>query len=78
MQETGDWIAPRLYGKPWFEKPPLYYWSAALSFKLFGVSETTAGFLHVAGDPGVAGFVRADQAEGGKVVEIAEIEGGED
>ena len=42
MQETGDWITPRLYGKPWFEKPPLYYWSAALSFKLFGVSETTA------------------------------------
>jgi 4-amino-4-deoxy-L-arabinose transferase-like glycosyltransferase len=42
MQETGDWVTPRLYGKPWFEKPPLYYWSAALSFKLFGVSETTA------------------------------------
>ena len=29
MQETGDYITPRLYGKPWFEKPPLYYWSAA-------------------------------------------------
>ena len=42
MQETGDYITPRLYGKPWFEKPPLYYWSAALSFKYFGVSETTA------------------------------------
>jgi 4-amino-4-deoxy-L-arabinose transferase-like glycosyltransferase len=42
MQETGDYITPRLYGKPWFEKPPLYYWSAALSFKFFGVSETSA------------------------------------
>ena len=42
MQETGDYITPRLYGKPWFEKPPLYYWGAALSFKFFGVSETTA------------------------------------
>jgi 4-amino-4-deoxy-L-arabinose transferase-like glycosyltransferase len=42
MAETGDWVTPRLYGKPWFEKPPLYYWSAALSFKLFGVSEVTA------------------------------------
>jgi 4-amino-4-deoxy-L-arabinose transferase-like glycosyltransferase len=42
MQETGDWITPRLYGKPWFEKPPLYYWGAALSFQLFGVSETSA------------------------------------
>jgi 4-amino-4-deoxy-L-arabinose transferase-like glycosyltransferase len=42
MMETGDWVTPRLYGKPWFEKPPLFYWSAALSFKLFGVSEAAA------------------------------------
>ncbi len=42
MVETGDWVTPRLYGKPWFEKPPLYYWGAALSFKLFGVSEAAA------------------------------------
>jgi len=42
MAETGDWVTPRLYGKPWFEKPPLYYWSAALSFKFFGVSEAAA------------------------------------
>ena len=42
MMETGDWVTPRLYGKAWFEKPPLYYWGAALSFKLFGVSEATA------------------------------------
>lgn len=42
MAESGDWITPRLYGKPWFEKPPLYYWSAALSFKLLGVSEASA------------------------------------
>lgn len=42
MAESGDWITPRLYGKPWFEKPPLYYWSAAVSFKLFGVSEVAA------------------------------------
>jgi len=42
MAESGDWVTPRLYGKPWFEKPPLLYWGAALSFKLFGVSEATA------------------------------------
>jgi 4-amino-4-deoxy-L-arabinose transferase-like glycosyltransferase len=42
MAETGDWVTPRLYGKPWFEKPPLYYWGAAISFKLFGVSEAAA------------------------------------
>ena len=42
MAESGDWITPRLYGKPWFEKPPLYYWGAAICFKLFGVSEAAA------------------------------------
>ena len=42
MAETGDWVTPRLYGKPWFEKPPLLYWGAALCFKLFGVSEAAA------------------------------------
>jgi 4-amino-4-deoxy-L-arabinose transferase-like glycosyltransferase len=42
MAETGDWVTPRLYGKRWFEKPPLFYWGAAFCFKLFGVSETAA------------------------------------
>jgi 4-amino-4-deoxy-L-arabinose transferase-like glycosyltransferase len=42
MAESGDWVTPRLYGRPWFEKPILYYWSAAASFKLFGVSEFAA------------------------------------
>ena len=42
MAETSDWVTPRLYGKPWFEKPPLFYWGAAISFKLFGVSEAAA------------------------------------
>lgn len=34
MAETGDWITPRLYGQPWFEKPILYYWAAAIGFLL--------------------------------------------
>ncbi len=42
MAETGDWVTPRLYGKPWFEKPPLFYWGAAVCFKAFGVSEAAA------------------------------------
>src|SRR5438552_15190339 len=36
MAETGDWVTPRLYGKPGFEKPPLLYWGGALFFKLLG------------------------------------------
>ena len=34
MSESGDWITPRLYGQPWFEKPVLYYWAAAMGFRL--------------------------------------------
>src|SRR3990172_1413799 len=26
MMLSGDYITPRLYGQPWFEKPVLYYW----------------------------------------------------
>jgi len=33
MAQTGDWITPRLWGKPWFEKPPLLYWMTALGFQ---------------------------------------------
>jgi len=42
MMESHDWTTPRLYGKPWFEKPPLFYWGAGLAFKWFGVSEAAA------------------------------------
>jgi 4-amino-4-deoxy-L-arabinose transferase-like glycosyltransferase len=42
MAETHDWITPRLWGTPWFEKPVLYYWSAGIAMRLFGVSEFAA------------------------------------
>ena len=42
MSESGDWITPRLNGSPWFEKPVLYYWAAALSFRVFGESDYAA------------------------------------
>jgi 4-amino-4-deoxy-L-arabinose transferase-like glycosyltransferase len=32
MAHTGDWILPRLWGAPWFEKPPLLYWLSAIGF----------------------------------------------
>ncbi len=32
MATSGDWVTPRLYGQPWFEKPVLYYWAAAIGF----------------------------------------------
>jgi len=42
MVESGDWVTPRLYGKPWFEKPVLYYWGAAACMKVFGANEVAA------------------------------------
>ena len=42
MLERSDWITPTLLGKPWLEKPVLYYWEAMLSFRAFGVSDWAA------------------------------------
>ena len=39
MMQGGDWVTPRIFGQPQFEKPILYYWLVAGSFKVFGVSE---------------------------------------
>ncbi len=39
MVQTGDWITPRIYGEPQFEKPILYYWLVAASFRTLGESE---------------------------------------
>jgi len=42
MLARHDWITPTLSGKPWLEKPPLYYWQAILAYKIFGVSDWAA------------------------------------
>ena len=34
MAQTGDWITPRLWGSPWFEKPALLYWMTAAAARL--------------------------------------------
>jgi 4-amino-4-deoxy-L-arabinose transferase-like glycosyltransferase len=35
MLHNGDWLAPTLAGEPFMDKPPLFYWTAALFAKLF-------------------------------------------
>ncbi len=42
MLERRDWITPVLGGRPWLEKPPLYYWQAMLTYSIFGVSDWAA------------------------------------
>lgn len=34
MARTGDFVTPRLWGSPWFEKPPLVYWFTAVATAL--------------------------------------------
>ena len=36
MNQTGDYVTPRLKGVDYFEKPVLDYWATAVSFKIFG------------------------------------------
>ncbi len=42
MLDRGDWVTPTLQGRPWLEKPVLYYWQAMLSFRVAGVSDQAA------------------------------------
>lgn len=42
MLQRHDWITPVLQGRPWLEKPPLYYWQAMLAYSAFGVSDMAA------------------------------------
>jgi 4-amino-4-deoxy-L-arabinose transferase-like glycosyltransferase len=46
MARTGDLITPRLWGSPWFEKPPLLYWMTAAGSAL-GLNPDLAGRLPV-------------------------------
>lgn len=39
MIESGSWLTPHWNGHEWFEKPPAYFWTTALLFKLCKVSE---------------------------------------
>lgn len=47
MARSGDWITPRLWGQPWFEKPALLYWMTAAAFRL-GLGPDLAPRLPVA------------------------------
>ncbi len=47
MAQTGDLVTPRLWGSPWFEKPPLLYWMTAAGTAL-RLNVDLAGRLPVA------------------------------
>lgn len=44
MVATGDWLAPRLNGVLYFEKPPLFYWLQAASYRACGLNRISLRF----------------------------------
>ncbi|MBI5635010.1 MAG: glycosyltransferase family 39 protein [Nitrospirae bacterium] len=42
MVHSGDWITPTYNGENRYDKPILFYWMMAVSYKLFGISEFSA------------------------------------
>lgn len=42
MDRQGEWVTPTLQGRPWLEKPPLYYWLAGAAYSVLGETETAA------------------------------------
>jgi len=42
MLLSGDWLAPRLDGLPFFHKPPLLHWLQSITFAISGVSVWSA------------------------------------
>jgi 4-amino-4-deoxy-L-arabinose transferase-like glycosyltransferase len=42
MLTTGQYLVPTLQGEPYLDKPPLMYWLVALSYRMFGVNESSA------------------------------------
>jgi 4-amino-4-deoxy-L-arabinose transferase-like glycosyltransferase len=42
MHDRGEWVTPELQGKPWLEKPPLYYWITKPFYSVFSSPEVAA------------------------------------
>jgi len=61
MHRSRDFVTPTLQGRPWMEKPALYYWMAARAFDALGEGEAAARLpavlaaLLMAGATAVAG-----------------------
>ena len=42
MHRAGEWVRPTLQGRPWLEKPALYYWLAGAAYAVLGETEGAA------------------------------------
>lgn len=56
MHRAGEWVTPTLQGRPWLEKPVLYYWLAGGAFALLGETEAAARLPSLAAALLLVGF----------------------
>jgi len=63
MLDTGDWLVPRLFDRPYLRKPPGMQWAVAASSMVFGRTEFAARLVSAVCATGMAlaayGFARA-------------------
>lgn len=52
MLQSGNWITPTYNDEPRYDKPILFYWLMAISYKIFGINEFSARFPSA-----LAGFI---------------------
>lgn len=45
MLRSGDYISPRIYGHPWYDKPVFFYWELIAAYSLFGITDFAARFF---------------------------------
>lgn len=54
MVESGDWLTPHFNYEPRFQKPALYYWLTAATYRLVGTTEAAARFWSAMAGLGLA------------------------
>lgn len=47
MVDSSNYLDPILYGKVYYDKPPLYFWLIAASIKVFGYSELSVRLISI-------------------------------
>ncbi len=50
---TGNWLTLHWGDTPWFHKPPLFMWSTAIAYKIFGIHEWSARLVSALSGIGV-------------------------
>ena len=45
MLTSGDWLVPQLHHEPFYDKPPLFFWLVAASFRVLGTHEWVARLI---------------------------------